>query len=72
MHTSKFYFTNTNNKEIILILEPTGEEFILQENEKLMIVFEGDGDGIIEIEQNEDFIIFYGWSGCEINATRFL
>ncbi|ESK55263.1 hypothetical protein [Acinetobacter tjernbergiae] len=67
----KIIYGNSTIKDIRLVVEPWGREFILEPNSNVDIIIEGNIMlGCLEIESNEEGLIIYGWAGSIISIYQ--
>lgn len=67
----KIVYGNSTIKDIRLVVEPWGREFILEPNSNVDIIIEGNTMlGCLEIESNEEGLIIYGWAGSIISIYQ--
>lgn len=59
MNFFKFNIINDKGVDIFIILEPTGEEYILKPKEKCMILCKNDSIEPIEFDYHDECIIVY-------------
>jgi hypothetical protein len=59
---------NSRDKEMILHVEPWGEQFSMPAGTTFLIIAEAEKQGELEIEYEEDSIVVYGWETSVVNA----
>lgn len=59
MYSSEFHFSNYKETDLLLIIEPSGEEYIIKPQEKWSISCKIPEADLIEVEHHNEYIIIY-------------
>ena len=69
-----FRLSNSRKHRLNIYLEPRGEIYMLEPNQKLRIDAVGPvgaaPDNMLEIESNDDSITIWGWGGSEVTGPE--
>lgn len=61
MYISEFNFTNNSQRDLIIIFEPSGEEYILKPKAKCRIACKSSAMEPMEFEYSDEYAIIYSW-----------
>lgn len=66
-----FAFTNGQNQDLLLIVEPWAEQYMLEPGMTIEIVgIGGDPSDHFEISLQPDAIVVYGWAGSIVSVLH--
>lgn len=69
-YTCRFSYTNSSPIPLRLVLEPWAEEYVIQPNSSAEVMGKGGEIGsYFELEQLDDRLIIYGWTGSRAYIT---
>lgn len=71
MNKQKFDIKNLEDHPKIIIIEPWGEEIILESGKWASLEILSDKEGNLEFFLEQGCIIVYAWDGCVINYNLF-
>jgi len=62
--------TNSKDSELLLRLEPWGDEHSVASGVTCRIDAQGPRDGVLEIEVGESVLTVFGWTGCTVEIYK--
>lgn len=71
MNLQKFSIKNLEGHSRIIIIEPWGEEIVLESGKLLSLQMSSNTEGDLEFFLEQDCIIIYAWDGCIIEHDLF-
>lgn len=66
--SQRFSYINGSNVELLVVVEPWAEQFLIRPGQRVEILVRGEGTaGTVELEQLPTGLIIYGYEGCIIS-----
>ena len=62
--------TNSKEKDLLLCLEPWGDQYVMPPGASFRVLIRGPRDGDLEVDYAENQITIYGWSGSVISVLH--
>jgi hypothetical protein len=69
MHKDAKEVTNRSGSPMEVIVEPWGNSYTLQPGQTLQVIVQSDKPGQLEVREQHDATVLYGWEGCSVTVT---